>query len=85
MPCWYMSGIRNQEDAGTVTLPGVCCIVSDVFITGGSVLLVPRLPKRHATALASRKGNTLVGDFIHILVNICNGVHDREFLAVLRT
>ena len=43
MPCRYRSGIRNQEDAGTVTLHGSCRVVSDVIITGGAALLVPRL------------------------------------------
>ena len=38
-----MSGIRNQEDAEMVTLHGACRVVSDVIITGGAAVLVPRL------------------------------------------
>ena len=43
VPCRYRSGIRNPEDAGTVTLHGACRVVSDVIITGGAAVLVPRL------------------------------------------
>ena len=51
MPCRYRSGIRNQEDAGTVTLHGACRVDSHVIIIGGAAVwyrgwLVPEINAR---------------------------------------